>query len=461
MAGRPRGWRILIIGAVLIAALALRVWEVQRTSYTPVNDAGSYLALASQVARTGDYAGPGAGGSRGPTAYFPPGFPYLLAAVDLIDSHRVPRDGAVHGARLAQAVLGTAVVALTGLVAYESFGELVALVALALAAIYPVLIEVSAILVAENLFTLLTLGAIWAMLRAARSRHPYGWIFATGLLTGLATLTHVNGFLLFLPLGFAAWRLRRTVFAELSRPFVAPALFLLAAVLMIAPWTIRNAIELHGFIPVSDETGITLVGTYNPASAAFHPVPYKWRLFYGIPSDHELVRAAHRLTEPSLSGRLETQALHYIGAHPLAPLAVIYHNTLRLLELEGAYAWKASAKAMGLSEPTAHVGVISFWILCALALAGLFTRARRTAPRWLWWIPVLLWLSVAAVNVETPRFREPVDPFLILLAACGLATLARAAAARLPGAGAPARRRHGTAVAGRPGELVEMVKCLA
>ena len=66
------------------------------------------------------------------------------------------------------------------------------------------------ILVAENLLTLLVLAAVWAMLRAARSSHPYRWIGAAGVLTGLATLSHVNGAVLFLPLTFAAWRLRRS-----------------------------------------------------------------------------------------------------------------------------------------------------------------------------------------------------------------------------------------------------------
>ena len=28
-----------------------------------------------------------------------------------------------------------------------------------------------------------------------------------------------------------------------------------------------------------------------------------------------------------------------------------------------------------------------------------------------------MWLTVVLVNAETPRFREPLDPFLILLAA--------------------------------------------
>ncbi len=36
-------------------------------------------------------------------------------------------------------------------------------------------------------------------------------------------------------------------------------------------------------------------------------------------------------------------------------------------------------------------------------------------------MPLLFAISVVLVNVETPRFREPVDPFLIMLAACALA----------------------------------------
>jgi 4-amino-4-deoxy-L-arabinose transferase-like glycosyltransferase len=460
MVRRPRARRVLIIGGVLIVALALRVGEVQRTTYRPVNDAGSYLTLASQIAHTGDYSATrGAGGTRGPTAYFPPGFPYLLAAADLIDGHAVPRDGAVHPARLSQAILGTVTVALVGLLAAEVFGELTGLIAVVLAAIYPVLIELSTVLVAENLFTPLVLAAIWSLLRAARAAHPYRWIGAAGVLTGLATLTHVNGVVLLVPLGFAAWRLRRTVAADLPRPLAGPGLLLLAAAITVAPWTIRNAIELHKFIAVSDETGITLVGTYNRASAANHVVPYKWRLYYGIPGERRLIRQAKQLTEPALGAKLESQAFNYIGEHPLAPLAVLYHNSRRLLELEGTYAWKASAGAMGLDRQTAQIGVISFWVLCVLAVAGCFTRAVRASPRWLWVVPLLLWLSVALINAETPRFREAVDPFLILLSACALATVARSAVARLPRA--PARRDHRASVAAGPGQFVEMVQRLA
>src|SRR5207302_6047801 len=131
-----------------------------------------------------------------------------------------------------------------------------------------------------------------------------------------------------------------------------------------------------------------------------------------------------RFTEPGLSSKLEHRALHYLGDHPASPLKVAYHNTRRLLELEGSFAWRASAYDIGISGGTAKIGVVSFWLVLLLAVLGAFTRRARRAPRWLWLVPLLLYLSVVFINAETPRFRTPVDPFLILLASCALATAA-------------------------------------
>ena len=442
---------------MLAAALAIRIVNVEATPYKPVLDAGSYLKLAGQVARTGDEStghapGVGAGGTRGPSAYFPPGYPYFLGLVDLIDGHTARSGSAVvEPARLSQAVLGTITVAIVGLVALEAFGELTALIALALAAAYPVLIELSGTLVAENLLAPLILGAAWAALRAARSPRPYRWLAAAGALSGLAILVHANAAVLLIPVAFAAWRARPTV--------RAPALLLGVAILTLVPWTVRNAIEMHRLIPITDESGITLVGTYNPASAANPLVPYKWRIYYAIPGERSLVRQSGHLSEPALSSRLEDQAFDYIAAHPAAPLAAVYYNTRRLLELQNWFASRAGYAAIGLASSRARIGVISFWVLLALAAAGAFTRAARAAPWWFWALPALLWLSVAAVNTEPPRFREPVEPFLIMLAACALGAAAQALRRRL--GGAPVRGRAGTREAARPRQLVEMVERLA
>jgi 4-amino-4-deoxy-L-arabinose transferase-like glycosyltransferase len=438
--------------ALLVLALVVRIAEVQRTHYVPINDGGIYLRLGAEIADLGTYSSQdrGAGGSRGPSAYFPPAYPYFIAAVDLADGHRSARGAGVHAVRISQAVLGTIAVALVGLVALELFGPAIALIALAIAAVYPVMIELSGVVVAENLLVVLELAAIWLILRARRaSSRRYAWIVGAGVLLGLAVLTHVNAVLLVPPLAVAAWT-ERPRFSP--RALAPPGAMIAATVIVIVPWTIRNAIDLHDFIPVSDETGITLVGTYNSVSAHDPRVPYKWRIYQAIPADRALVRESPSLTEPELDSRLRTQAFDYIADHPAAPLAAGWHNTLRLLELEGSFSWRASAAAIGLDAGTAHIGVISFWLLCLLALGGAFTRAARAAPRWLWVIPVLLALSVVLVNVETPRFREPIDPFLVLLAACGVEAALRRT---------PVGRRLQTPAAGGDAQLVHVGERLA
>jgi 4-amino-4-deoxy-L-arabinose transferase-like glycosyltransferase len=464
---------VLLVAGVLLAALAIRIAYIETTPYHAVNDAGTYNRLASMIANHGDYhtgSGPrtGAGNSRGPTAYFPPAFPYLLAVSDLVTGHEAGGKPALRSERIEQAVIGTVAVGLIGLVALEAFGSGVALAALVLAALYPVFVELSGILVAENLLIVFELAATWTALRVRRAQRRSGWVAATGVLTGLATLTHENAILMLVPLAVAVasaarpWRGLRPAKGPAVR---AVALLALTTALTIAPWTIRNAAELHRFLPVSDETGITLVGTYNSASAAFAPVPYKWRVFSHIPQDAIYKRTGPRYTEIELSDRLRSQALNYIGDHPLSPFVVVFHNTLRMLELEGSYAWHASAQAMGLSVGTAHTGVVTFWIVSLLALAGLFTRRARRAPLWLWAIPILMWLSAAAVNMETPRFREPVEPFLILLAACAVTSALAALRRHLPGrsglSGAPIGRRGGAPRMAGNGQLIEMGQGLA
>jgi len=159
----------------------------------------------------------------------------------------------------------------------------------------------------------------------------------------------------------------------------------------------------------------------------------------------------------ALGATLEHQAIDYIGAHPAAVLAVAVSNLRRMLEIRSSYAWHASARAIGLHPGVAQVGIIAFWVLGALAVLGAFTPAVRAGPKWLWWFPVLYVLSVVFINVETPRFRGPIDPFLVLLAGCAVNT----ALTRLGLRGAPVRRGRRAPELARDAELVQMVQRLA
>jgi 4-amino-4-deoxy-L-arabinose transferase-like glycosyltransferase len=414
--------------AVLIVALGLRVGQVQRSAYAPVNDAGTYLGLASQIAHTGDYPtsskpGIGSSGTRGPSALFPPGFPYFLAGVGLLTGHTTAPGPMVEPARLSQAVLGTVTVGLIGLVALEAFGGAVGMAALVLAAISPVLIETSSVLLAENLLIAFELAAVYCGLRIRRAARPYRWVLLAGVFTGLAVLTHQNGLVLVPPLAVTAWS---TFAARTSRirALIAPAVMALTVAVTVSPWTVRNALDLHRFIPISDQAGETLFGTYNPTSAGYHHLPYRWFWPARIATARMLTAEAAGLREPDFESRLLTKGLDYIREHPASVLAASFHNTLRMLDLEGSFAWESSVSAISIPRGTAEVGVVGFWLFAILAALGALTSYARRAPRWMWFVPILFALSTIWIRMETPRFRLPIDPFLILLAACAVRAFA-------------------------------------
>lgn len=411
---RPR----LIAILILMLAVVLRAGEVQRAPYKPVGDARAYLTLGGQIAETGGYASTdrGAGGSRGPSAYYAPAYPYLLGALDRITGNAPMSAGQVHVARLAGAVLGTLLVGFIGLIALELFGIDMALLAMALAGIYPALIEMSSTLAAENLMVVFAMAAVWTALRAQRSGDPLRWIIATGVLTGLATLTHTSAFLVLVPLGVAVWR-SVPVFGR--RELGAIAVLIVSTLLTLTPWLVRDGLVMKTFVPVTDESGLTLAGTYNSTSAHSDP-KYRWLFYTEVPGYAAIAHRAYGMSETQLDSKLESRVLDYVAHHPGAPARVAWQNTLRMFELDGSHAWRASATSIGLQAGVARIGVYCFWALCAMALLGLIVPRALRAPWWLWGVPWLMWLSTVLVDAETPRFREVIEPFLILLAARGI-----------------------------------------
>jgi hypothetical protein len=184
----------------------------------------------------------------------------------------------------------------------------------------------------------------------------------------------------------------------------------------IAPWTLRNAIALHAFVPVSTETGNALVGTYNATvqNAPHHPRTWHWPRL--VPELQPLL--AHRLTEPARQRQLAEAAWDYVQAHPFAPIASTAINVARFFGYGGPSWWRYSAATIDVPETAADVAMAWIAIAAPFMLIGVVAAWRRRGPLWLWLVPVLLLLSAAVVVGET-RFRAPVDPFLVLLAALG------------------------------------------
>jgi 4-amino-4-deoxy-L-arabinose transferase-like glycosyltransferase len=407
------------VGALLVLALALRLAFVVATpDYRLIHDAYDYDGHARSIAMGHGFSSTLAHGR--PTAFRPPGFPYFLGAayrVAGVQGAQVQRR--IHVARVAQALVGTVLVALVGLLAAQLWGRRVAILALALAAVYLPLILVGGSVMSEPLFDVFMLGALIAAVAHRRSGARYRFVVLAGALAGLAILTRANAFVLLAPLAVAAWDGRpRWTWRSLGPPVALVAV----ASLVVAPWTVRNAVVLHAFVPVSTQLGSALAGTYNDQARHDPENPASWRSIKRVDVYRPLWARVRQIPEAEFERRLRATALDYVADHPLYVAEVGYWSTLRTLDLAGLDRSRATAATIDVRAGWALAGVICFWVVAALALAGTATRRARLAPAFVWAVPVLMLLSVVFLVVETPRYRTPLDPFFVLLAALALAT---------------------------------------
>jgi 4-amino-4-deoxy-L-arabinose transferase-like glycosyltransferase len=415
-------WVWVAAVALVAAALAIRIAYVDATpGYVARHDARDYDVHARSIAQ-------GQGFSKTiaydrPTAFRPPGYPYFLGAVyHVFKVDRAPDPRRYRVARIAQAFVGAAVVALVGVLAAQLWGPIVALVALALTAVYVPLITVGGAIMSEPLFDAFMLASLVAALAYRRSPHRYRWAVLAGVLAGLATLTRANAMILLLPLAIAVWDGR----PWRSRAAIGPPLALLvAAALTIAPWTIRNAVELHAFVPVSTQLGSAMAGTYNDSARGDTQNPAAWQGLKHIPDYAYLFRRVRQIPEATLEKDLRAASLRYIRAHPFYVAKVGWWNTRRMLDLAGQRRSRATAATITIDHKWADRGVLCFWIVTALAVLAALARVARRTPWFVWALPALMFLGVVFLVVETPRYRTPIDPFLVLLAAAGVVAAVR------------------------------------
>ncbi len=424
------------IALCLLLALLLRVGFVLATRpYPLVGDALDYNRHAQSIAQTGHYPRSIDGPDGGPTAFRPPLYPYFLAPIYAVASTR----HAVDFARLAQALLGVAIVGLVGLLSWRLWGRRVALIALALASVSPPLIVVGGALLSETLFVALELAACLSVLQARTSRRWLRWIALAGVLCGLAALTRSIGIAMLVPIALSLAVAGLTGKAR-GRAAISTATLLTAFALTLAPWTVRNALVLHSFTPVSTEGGATLAGGYNATVGRQPPSETVWTLpdfadLYWQPrfrAQALRTRTAPGLTpsawrtrvaEPTLDRRLRAAAGGYAFHHPLYALKRTTFDAAAVFGLLGPRRVPFSFEEQALAKPAAlNAAAYSFYIVFGLAIIGALAKKARRAPLWLWCVPVVLLLPGVFIESIT-RLRAPADPFLIILAALALAEL--------------------------------------
>jgi 4-amino-4-deoxy-L-arabinose transferase-like glycosyltransferase len=404
------GWPLLVL------ALIVRVAQIAATGdwTAPANsDPADYIRHAVSIAH-GDGMAASFLPQGGPSALRPPAYPYFLGGVFAVSG-----DSFTAG-RLASALLGVVSVALIGLIAQILWTRRVALIAMAIAAVYPPLVLLSGTLLSEPLALPLVLGMLYLLL-AYRERPR--WVApVAGVLFALALLDRPALVVFAVPLVAALWSSRRELVIALA-----------VAALTIVPWTMRNAVEFDAFVPISTQSGFLVAGTYNATSDKDTNEPGAYRPAVFDPFMATLIaNASPSDDENDVSKALGKAGRRYAQDHPGYVPRVLWFNSLRLVGLRhGGSGAKFAYYYQGIGANYAKLARWSWYLLALIAIAGLALGAMRGVPWWLWIVPLLTFVSVIWISGDV-RYRVPIEPFAIWCAAYALARLTDRSRAQLP-----------------------------
>lgn len=351
------------------------------------------------------------------TAYRPPLWPFLIAGISLIFGRADIYD------RLFLCCLGACTCVFIYLFARDLFGRRIGLLAGLSAALYPALFIYDGWMYTESLYTLLLIAVCYCLLRVQRSegRRLSLWLLC-GILLALLALTRPNGLLImglaFLWTALLVWR------GPLDkRALLNAALAVSVACLLIAPWTLRNYVVSHSFISVATGDGTVLLGAYNDQTATQSGSLGGW--INPLKTDPQVLKpfplyTCNAVCEVGREDASKNAAIQWIKGHiSEMPGLLAYHlrnfwtpyTREADLPMERFPNLLASQVVRAMSET---LPVLVF----ALAALGLVVTVRKYWRELLFaYLVILAALFEALVYYGSSRFRAPIEPLLILLAA--------------------------------------------
>lgn len=242
---------------IILVGVLLRCWWVLNASVGTLDDSAFYNGHAIDLAAGRGFVNPATGA---PSAFLPPGYSFALASVYLVTGPSV-----LAGAML-NAAFAAVTMVFTYLIARSFFGAGAARFAGGILAFFPSQIVYTPALTPDLFFTALLMGVLWAGLLVGKETDRWRFVML-GIMLGLAVLTAPKVLVLAPILVLAASRgVSRRTTAERSACVFATMLVLLV------PWTVRNAIRLDSPVFVSSNSGVNLwIGSNPEATGGWMP----------------------------------------------------------------------------------------------------------------------------------------------------------------------------------------------
>lgn len=403
---------ILLVGVLLRAALV--AWFHGEPLY--VVDEQQFSEIARSLAEHGTFAT--ATGEL--TSIRPPLHPGVVAAI--YRAFGVENHTAV---RIAQAVVSLATVVVTYVLADKLFDRRTALWAAAFVCFYPSLVLTTNLVLTETLFTLLLMTFCLCLMTAWQSGGA-AWFAAAGATLALAALTRsvlwvfppVLVVFLWFALAEVPWQRRAVQIASL----------VLAFVVVLAPWSIRNSRLQKTFVTVDVMGGRNLMmGNYE------HTPLYRAWDAIGVTGEKSWYAVLAR-EEPRDKGATQGQrdklamryGLRYAVSHPVLTAQRSTIKFFNFWQLEREFVAGAQRGYWGIDNRAAVLLLAAVVVGCYVAamaggIAGWWML--RPSDKRFHWFALLLVGFVCLVHTAVfghSRYHLPLMPLVLIYAAAAV-----------------------------------------
>jgi 4-amino-4-deoxy-L-arabinose transferase-like glycosyltransferase len=245
------------------------------------------------------------------------------------------------------------------------------------------------------------LGSV-ALVYFGLQRRSWLMLLGAGALLGYAILVRPQVLLLPVPIAvyifFTAGR-RRTA-------ALLAGVFLVASFGVVAPWTIRNELRLHAFVPVASYTWFNFWEVNNPQASGHFILP-EWTM----PAEVRRIRALPEIQQDLAWRQL---ALTWVRAHPAKALTGWGRDIALYFAYHDPYVrdWYT---LNGWRPPRLDERLLYPLIIIAGVFVLLYRR--RWPTIWLLVVVAAYFVAFFAVFLPLARYRMPLLPILAIFAA--------------------------------------------
>ena len=381
--------KILILSVLLVAFLVRLVYIIAFKDHILIfqaevfGDTRQYVLMAENL-----LSGKGLMISPALLAYRPPLYPVFLSGIYYLFGN------GYWPIRIAQIILDSLSCIMVYILGRRIFNPKVGILASLIYAFYPFFIYYTGFELTETMFIFLIVLVMLYLVKAVEKPHPKNFVLA-GILVGLSSLCRPTmlAFFFVASVGIAVTLKAKGLVAVRNI-----GILFLFFVITIAPWTIRNHLVFHRFIPITAVGGRVLWEGNNPKSMG-GPCQY-WpeeiEELSEIEQDRYLARAAINL---------------------------IKHNPARFLKLMGikfVRFWNVIPNAPQYSRPRDKIiSLSSYGLILPFSIVGMLLSWKMWRKTLLLYLLIAFFTLFHMVFLASIRYRDPIMPFVIIFAAHG------------------------------------------